>query len=113
MDEQQWEYCELNCGDTKDVKGKGNLYEVWIRYMSKDVPVVILADLKGEKAKVFTYPPFRYAVSILGQYGWEMISFQEKYVNGNYWEITAWFKRPIQAGRPIDFPHLEGLVLPG
>ncbi|MGE5071986.1 MAG: hypothetical protein ACM3MF_01045 [Anaerolineae bacterium] len=119
-DHQQWEFCELNVGGAKDVKGKGAFYDVWVYFMSPDKQCTdILAKIDGKEARAFGYNPFRRAMALLGAAGWEMISYQTASggTDGgtghiNWGEKIAVFKRRVVAGRVVDDANLAGLVVP-
>jgi len=77
MAEQQWEFCELAQYDTKEYKGKGDSYGVWVRYYGPNYyKRYDLAELEGKNMKIWTVSPFHEAMRLLGCAGWELVSHQ-------------------------------------
>ena len=112
MAEQQWEYCALYIYSW-DVKNKKYFANLGIRYFGDAGNYYDLAAKKGPHAKGYDYNPWSRALGELGAAGWELVSVQ----HGNKRAGTsskglildhavAYFKRPIQPGRPIDEPKL-------
>ena len=117
MNEQQWEFCCLQVSDFENVKGKGQKWAMDIVYMAhgdRGQRSVTLATKEGSDAKVWPYPPFYIAMGLLGSFGWEPVSIQHG-TSGSYgygggknlwYDVVAWFKRPVVAGRRVDEPKL-------
>lgn len=123
MSEQKWEYCELGLDGSKQHKpgvfgGKeGWSYDCHIRYYATSGSTFLQLATPDD---VLPFNPFVKAMSLLGSYGWELVSVQHgnvethtagwptKEVDGHIvWSRkVAYFKRPMVTGRAVDEPKL-------
>lgn len=109
MTEQQWEFCSLIWDETQD--------HLAIRYFAGGKGYVLLSEA-AKKARNY-YNPFNKVMSLLGSFGWELVSVQhahsyhagEKPIDEEKPRLLednciAYFKRPIKRGREIDEPKI-------
>lgn len=114
----QWEYCQLALTSAYyDDKRKGWYYDVHLDYLGPDGSRTQLATWDSRRiheSKAWAYNPWKYAIALLGQAGWELVTVQHGgassfgALNWNS-DIVAYFKRQTLPGRRISEPPL---VLP-
>lgn len=116
--EEQWEYCQLILGEWRYDKGKKAwYYDLSIRYFGPRHAFRTLSESQGKGAKPWPYNPWEMALGLLGLGGWEMVTIQHGLhvvvgagvTSGSLrWDnSSAYFKRPVLAGRRIDEPELQ------
>ena len=108
-------FCQVILGQWHYDKGKRAwYYDLAIRYFGPEGNYYQLSESQGKEARSWQYSPWDRLLGLLGLAAWEMVSVQ----HGIYVVVgagstsgelrpsnaSAYFKRPVQAGRRVDEP---------
>jgi hypothetical protein len=109
---QQWEYCRLQLdsgmySQSQTAKRYPYYIRIQIEYFSAGEPISNSfsrdTDKMDEPNRVWGQ-----AIGLLGAAGWEMLSINlGKIRDMTLLDATAYFKRPIEAGRRVDEPKVK------
>ncbi len=109
---QQWEYSRLQLdagsyGQSQTVKRYPYYIRIQIEYFGAGLPVTTSFNRDTDKIE----EPNRVwgqTLGLLGMAGWEMVSVDlGKVRDMTLLEATAYFKRPVEPGRPVDQPRVQ------
>jgi hypothetical protein len=122
--QQAWEFCELALIAKEEEKGN-TYYELELYYLGPAVTQLSLSTLRSAgtvfqnpRGRAWNYNPWHAAIGLLGMAGWELVGaqygtypFADGPGAGRLYRRSgsAFFKRPVMTGRPIDQP---AIVLP-
>jgi len=109
---QQWEYCRLQLdagsySQSQTVKRFPYYIRIQIEYFGAGLPVMTSFNHDTDKIE----EPNRVwgqALGLLGMSGWEMVSVDlGKVRDMTLLDATAYFKRVVEPGRPVDQPRVQ------
>ncbi|RIK43120.1 MAG: hypothetical protein DCC58_10060 [Chloroflexi bacterium] len=103
----RWEYCQLIFEGATERDGRW-WSDLTIYYIGEPNRSAVLSSSDPAKGKSWATNtgPWRAALAGLGRGGWELVSVQHSGVL-NPSEAIAYFKRPVEPGRPVNNPEIS------